>query len=269
MAVSARWVWHARNVGVACQKCEWSMWTLSIVGLGMSVILNAPPLPHPFQVDVMFPASPLLLWSDPEVLRQIILPIFDYANNQTYKYGFKINYTYAFAPHHLGYWPSECCVCVCVCVCMCCVVLCCVCVCCGRDLLSYSYVDSLPLPSLFLPLPSPPLPPPLPSLPLQYVIFPLVDKRTCQLKRLLTWSADMCRTHLSAGCGQCIPHPPARWGQLPSRPLPLAGCGQLATPINWVWSDTPKHSCNINPCHHGSGLMMSSDVTSFCLILMT
>ena len=56
-------------------------------------------------VDVTFPASPQLLWSDPEVLRQIIVPVFDYANNQTYKYGLKINYTFAFAPHHLGYWP--------------------------------------------------------------------------------------------------------------------------------------------------------------------
>ena len=77
-----------------------------------------PPLHVSLQVDVTFPASPQFLWSDPEILRLMILPVLDYANNQTYKYGLKVNYTYVFAPHHLGYWPSECAFAMWVCACL-------------------------------------------------------------------------------------------------------------------------------------------------------
>ena len=51
-------------------------------------------------VDVIFPTSPLLLYTDPSLLRMLLLPILDYANNGTY-----INFTDRFSPHQLGVYP--------------------------------------------------------------------------------------------------------------------------------------------------------------------
>jgi len=51
-------------------------------------------------VDVIFPTSPLLLYTDPSLLRMLLVPILDYANNGTY-----INFTDRFSPHQLGVYP--------------------------------------------------------------------------------------------------------------------------------------------------------------------
>eukprot|EP01103_Thecamoeba_quadrilineata_P017474 TRINITY_DN6218_c0_g1_i1.p1 TRINITY_DN6218_c0_g1~~TRINITY_DN6218_c0_g1_i1.p1 ORF type:complete len:723 (+),score=122.71 TRINITY_DN6218_c0_g1_i1:68-2236(+) len=51
-------------------------------------------------VDVIAPASPMLLFFSPELLRILLLPQLYYANNQT-----NIPYNLAWAPHHLGLWP--------------------------------------------------------------------------------------------------------------------------------------------------------------------
>ncbi|KAH3765163.1 glutaminase a [Pelomyxa schiedti] len=51
-------------------------------------------------VDVIFPASPLFAWADPELLRLLLLPILMFANNETTN-----NYAEAWAPHHLGTYP--------------------------------------------------------------------------------------------------------------------------------------------------------------------
>jgi hypothetical protein len=51
-------------------------------------------------VDVIFPTSPLLLYSEPALLRMLLLPILHYANNGTY-----IKYTDPFSPHQLGVYP--------------------------------------------------------------------------------------------------------------------------------------------------------------------
>ena len=62
------------------------------------------------QVDVVYPASPLFLWSftsEFSPMKLIILPILNYANNQTAMYGLDIPYNLPWAPHHLGHWPSE------------------------------------------------------------------------------------------------------------------------------------------------------------------
>ena len=72
-------------------------------------------------VDVIYPASPLYMFQDPESFRRIMVPLLKYANNET-----DIKYNLAWAPHHLGHWPvcdldpskqEQVCVCVCVCVC--------------------------------------------------------------------------------------------------------------------------------------------------------
>lgn len=47
-------------------------------------------------VDVIFPSSPFFLLLYPQMLRDLLLPLFDYANNAT-----KISYNLAWAPHHL------------------------------------------------------------------------------------------------------------------------------------------------------------------------
>jgi hypothetical protein len=47
-------------------------------------------------VDVVFPSSPFFLWLRPETLRDILIPILAYANNET-----NIHYNLAWAPHHL------------------------------------------------------------------------------------------------------------------------------------------------------------------------
>ena len=54
-------------------------------------------------VDVIYPASPLLLLYSPLVLWRTLLPIFDYAANCTGQV--KWNYNLAWAPHDLGTWP--------------------------------------------------------------------------------------------------------------------------------------------------------------------
>lgn len=51
-------------------------------------------------VDVISPAAPFFLVLGPEFLRQLILPLLAYANNETY-----IRYPLPWAPHHLGDWP--------------------------------------------------------------------------------------------------------------------------------------------------------------------
>eukprot|EP01106_Pelomyxa_sp_JSP_P001162 TRINITY_DN1175_c0_g2_i2.p1 TRINITY_DN1175_c0_g2~~TRINITY_DN1175_c0_g2_i2.p1 ORF type:complete len:326 (+),score=71.58 TRINITY_DN1175_c0_g2_i2:205-1182(+) len=51
-------------------------------------------------VDVVFPASPLIAWVDPALLRLILVPILTYANNETNR-----PYGSVWAPHHLGTYP--------------------------------------------------------------------------------------------------------------------------------------------------------------------
>jgi len=51
-------------------------------------------------VDVIFPASPFLLYFNPDLLDLLFIPIMEYANNATnHPYGLE------WAPHHLGQWP--------------------------------------------------------------------------------------------------------------------------------------------------------------------
>lgn len=47
-------------------------------------------------VDVIFPSSPFFLWLYPEMLRDALIPVLLYANNQT-----SIHYNLPWAPHHL------------------------------------------------------------------------------------------------------------------------------------------------------------------------
>jgi hypothetical protein len=47
-------------------------------------------------IDVIFPSSPFLLLLHPEILRDLLLPILVYINNETCG-GYNLN----FAPHHL------------------------------------------------------------------------------------------------------------------------------------------------------------------------
>jgi hypothetical protein len=47
-------------------------------------------------VDVIFPSSPFFLWLHPELLRDILIPVLAYGNNET-----NIQYDLAWAPHHL------------------------------------------------------------------------------------------------------------------------------------------------------------------------
>lgn len=56
-------------------------------------------------IDVIFPASPLILYLNPNLLYLLTLPLMEYANNDTSKYGKYSSYNYIWAPHHLGYWP--------------------------------------------------------------------------------------------------------------------------------------------------------------------
>ena len=51
-------------------------------------------------VDVVFPTSPLLLYSDPALLRMLLLPVLYYAANGTY-----VKFTDPFSPHQLGVYP--------------------------------------------------------------------------------------------------------------------------------------------------------------------
>lgn len=56
-------------------------------------------------VDVIFPSSPLLYYSALPLMKPLLLPILDYANNETAKYGLYTPYNLSWAPHHLGHWP--------------------------------------------------------------------------------------------------------------------------------------------------------------------
>ncbi len=47
-------------------------------------------------VDVIYPSSPYFLWLHPEMLRDILIPILAYGNNET-----TIQYNLTWAPHHL------------------------------------------------------------------------------------------------------------------------------------------------------------------------
>ncbi|KAL0478299.1 hypothetical protein AKO1_008531 [Acrasis kona] len=51
-------------------------------------------------VDVIYPAAPILLYLQPKLLFLQLLPIMNYASNETIS-----KYTYDFAPHHLGTYP--------------------------------------------------------------------------------------------------------------------------------------------------------------------
>eukprot|EP01102_Stenamoeba_stenopodia_P018990 TRINITY_DN7053_c0_g1_i1.p1 TRINITY_DN7053_c0_g1~~TRINITY_DN7053_c0_g1_i1.p1 ORF type:complete len:718 (-),score=181.78 TRINITY_DN7053_c0_g1_i1:51-1958(-) len=54
-------------------------------------------------VDVIYPASPLFLYQNPQLLQWLLVPIMAYANNETSMPS--LNYTLEWAPHHLGYYP--------------------------------------------------------------------------------------------------------------------------------------------------------------------
>ena len=51
-------------------------------------------------MDVIFPASPALLYAAPEILKRLLLPILHFADNQT-----DIPYWEPFCPHQLGFYP--------------------------------------------------------------------------------------------------------------------------------------------------------------------
>ena len=56
-------------------------------------------------VDVIYPAAPFFLYTSPETLRRMFLPLLLYSYNAT---GASPDYEYDFswAPHHLGVWPT-------------------------------------------------------------------------------------------------------------------------------------------------------------------
>ena len=56
-------------------------------------------------VDVIYPASPLILNENPELFSLILAPLLSYANNETSQYGVSVPYNLPWAPHHLGVWP--------------------------------------------------------------------------------------------------------------------------------------------------------------------
>ena len=47
-------------------------------------------------IDVIYPSSPFFLWLYPEMLRDLLIPILAYINNETL-----VGYNLNFAPHHL------------------------------------------------------------------------------------------------------------------------------------------------------------------------
>ena len=51
-------------------------------------------------MDVVFPASPAFLYYNPTILKQILLPVLHFANNETW-----FPYTNPFSPHQLGVYP--------------------------------------------------------------------------------------------------------------------------------------------------------------------
>lgn len=56
-------------------------------------------------VDVIYPACPLIFYKNPYLFHLILLPILDYANNDTARYGLGSKYNLPWSPHHLGTWP--------------------------------------------------------------------------------------------------------------------------------------------------------------------
>jgi hypothetical protein len=51
-------------------------------------------------MDVIFPGSPLLLYTAPELLKRLLLPVLAYAHNET-----RISFTDPYSPHQLGTYP--------------------------------------------------------------------------------------------------------------------------------------------------------------------
>ena len=51
-------------------------------------------------VDVIYPASPMLLYTNPELLKLLLIPVLEYANNQTY-----VKFGDPYSPHQLGTYP--------------------------------------------------------------------------------------------------------------------------------------------------------------------
>ena len=51
-------------------------------------------------MDVIYPASPMLLYTEPELLRQLLVPVLAYANNETF-----IRFGNPYSPHQLGTYP--------------------------------------------------------------------------------------------------------------------------------------------------------------------
>eukprot|EP00756_Hemistasia_phaeocysticola_P066716 Hpha_TRINITY_DN9444_c0_g1::TRINITY_DN9444_c0_g1_i2::g.139181::m.139181 len=51
-------------------------------------------------MDVIFPASPMLLQSNPELLRLLLVPVLEFANNATH-----VPYTDPYSPHQIGVYP--------------------------------------------------------------------------------------------------------------------------------------------------------------------
>lgn len=51
-------------------------------------------------MDVIYPASPMLLFTNPELLKLLLIPVLAYAHNDTY-----IQFTDPYSPHQLGTYP--------------------------------------------------------------------------------------------------------------------------------------------------------------------
>ena len=51
-------------------------------------------------MDVIYPASPMLLYTNPELLKLLLLPVLAYAHNETY-----IRFGNPYSPHQLGTYP--------------------------------------------------------------------------------------------------------------------------------------------------------------------
>lgn len=51
-------------------------------------------------MDVIFPASPMLLYTNPELLRLLLVPVLNFANNGT-----STPFSNPFSPHQIGTYP--------------------------------------------------------------------------------------------------------------------------------------------------------------------
>eukprot|EP01061_Rhynchopus_euleeides_P014586 TRINITY_DN25229_c0_g1_i2.p1 TRINITY_DN25229_c0_g1~~TRINITY_DN25229_c0_g1_i2.p1 ORF type:complete len:682 (+),score=226.46 TRINITY_DN25229_c0_g1_i2:39-2084(+) len=56
-------------------------------------------------VDVLYPSAPALMYYSPEVMRLLLVPVMEYATQESVKYGLDVKYNLTWAPHHLGVWP--------------------------------------------------------------------------------------------------------------------------------------------------------------------